>query len=36
MEESGRKYLTGSIMLSRNEDGSSPEEIGRASCRERV
>lgn len=26
MEESGRKYLTGSIMLSRNEDGSSPEE----------
>lgn len=26
MEESGRKCLTGSIMLSRNEDGSSPEE----------
>lgn len=26
MGESGRKYLTGSIMLSRNEDGSSPEE----------
>lgn len=26
MEKSGRKYLTGSIMLSRNEDGSSPEE----------
>lgn len=26
MEEPGRKYLTGSIMLSRNEDGSSPEE----------
>ena len=26
MEESGRKYLTSSIMLSRNEDGSSPEE----------
>lgn len=26
MEELGRKYLTGSIMLSRNEDGSSPEE----------
>ena len=26
MEESGREYLTGSIMLSRNEDGSSPEE----------
>lgn len=26
MEESGRKYLTGTIMLSRNEDGSSPEE----------
>lgn len=26
MEESGRKYLTGSILLSRNEDGSSPEE----------
>ena len=26
MEESGRNYLTGSIMLSRNEDGSSPEE----------
>lgn len=26
MEESGRKYLAGSILLSRNEDGSSPEE----------
>lgn len=26
MEESGRNYLTGTIMLSRNEDGSSPEE----------
>lgn len=26
MEESGRKYLTGTIMLSRNEDGSSLEE----------
>lgn len=26
MEESRRKYLTGSIMLSRNEDGSSQEE----------
>ena len=26
MEESGRKYLTGSILLSRNEDGSAPEE----------
>lgn len=26
MEKSERKYLTGTIMLSRNEDGSSPEE----------
>lgn len=26
MKESGRKYLTGSIMLSRHEDGSLPEE----------
>lgn len=26
MEDEGRKYITGSIMLSRNKDGSSPEE----------
>ena len=26
MDGEGRNYLTGSIMLSRNEDGSSPEE----------
>ena len=26
MEKSGREYLTGSIMLSRSKDGSSPEE----------
>ena len=26
MDDSVRNYLTGSIMLSRNEDGSSPEE----------
>ena len=26
MQETGRDYLTGSIMLSRNEDGSMPEE----------
>ena len=26
MAETGRKYLTGSVLLSRNKDGSAPEE----------